>query len=422
MSVTASAVIASTFAGVDKVDAASYKVKQGDSLWSISQKYNTNVSQLIAWNNLTNSIIFPNQVIKVSTEKESKPKTETKNTQLASTASTYTIKKGDTLSKIAFAHGISLNNLMSWNNLNSTLIYPGNKLVVSKGAAVAEKPAGNNNNSNKNSNSNTNNTNASTYTIKSGDTLGKIAAAHGVSVNNLKTWNNLTSDLIFPGNKLVVSKSAASIEKPATNNNNNSSNANNNSNTNSSKANTYTIKSGDTLSKIAAAHGISVNNLMAWNNLTSHIIYVGNTLIVGENASQSNKQNSSNNGNSSSGQVSGSLIDLAQSVLGTPYVWSGATPNGFDCSGFIYWAFKNAGNDISRLSTDGYYNRSYIVNNPQVGDLVFFEGTYKTGISHMGIYLGNNQFIHAGTSTGVTITSLDNSYWNKHFHSFKRFY
>jgi len=78
--------------------------------------------------------------------------------------------------------------------------------------------------------------------------------------------------------------------------------------------------------------------------------------------------------------------------------------------------------DISRLSTDGYYNRSFYVNKPQVGDLVFFSGTYRAGISHMGIYVGNNQFIHAGSSTGVTVTSLDNSYWKSHFEGFKRFY
>src|SRR5699024_4666342 len=116
------------------------------------------------------------------------------------------------------------------------------------------------------------------------------------------------------------------------------------------------------------------------------------------------------------------LIATAKSVMGTPYVWGGTSPSGFDCSGFIYWAHKQSGNDIGRTSVDGYYNRSQIVNNPQPGDLVFFENTYKNGISHMGIYLGGGQFIHAGSSTGVAITSVNNSYWSQHFHSYKRFY
>src|SRR5699024_9814674 len=73
--------------------------------------------------------------------------------------------------------------------------------------------------------------------------------------------------------------------------------------------------------------------------------------------------------------INGDLIGTAQSVMGTPYVWGGAQPGGFDCSGFIYWAHKESGNDVGRTSTDGYYNKSYMVDSPQVGDLVFFEGT-----------------------------------------------
>ncbi|GAB3042026.1 hypothetical protein GCM10027286_00010 [Virgibacillus ainsalahensis] len=118
------------------------------------------------------------------------------------------------------------------------------------------------------------------------------------------------------------------------------------------------------------------------------------------------------------------LISSAKSQMGTPYTWGGTSTSGFDCSGFIYWAYKQAGkDDIKRTSTDGYYNRSYTVNNPQVGDLVFFEGTYRAGISHMGIYLGGGKFIHAGSSTGVTISDVnDPYYWGKHFHSYKRLY
>src|SRR5699024_1974582 len=190
----------------------------------------------------------------------------------------------------------------------------------------------------------------------------------------------------------------------------------------SSGGSTYTVKSGDTLGKIASAHGISVNKLMQLNNLSSHMIYPGNKLKVSGNANATPPKSGGSSSTNKGTPASGNLIDVAKSALGTKYVWGGSTPSGFDCSGYIYWAFNNAGSSIPRLSTDGYYNRSYMIDKPQVGDLVFFEGTYRSGISHMGIYVGNNQFIHAGTSTGVTITSLDNSYWSKHFHSFKRFY
>ncbi|XKE69228.1 C40 family peptidase [Jeotgalibacillus malaysiensis] len=115
------------------------------------------------------------------------------------------------------------------------------------------------------------------------------------------------------------------------------------------------------------------------------------------------------------------MIQEAQSHLGTPYVWGGSVPGGFDCSGFIYYVYNKAGFSTARTNAEGQHARSYEVSNPQVGDLVFFGNTYKKGISHVGIYLGGNQFIHAGDN-GVEISSLNNSYWQSKFESFKRFY
>ena len=80
-----------------------------------------------------------------------------------------------------------------------------------------------------------------------------------------------------------------------------------------------------------------------------------------------------------------------------------------------------AGLNMTRQSSESYFTQSATVSSPVIGDLVFFENTYKEGISHMGIYIGNNQFIHAG-SKGVEIASLDSVYWKEHFVSFKRFH
>src|SRR5690625_1002488 len=335
MSVTASAFIASTMLGAETVDAASYKVKPGDSLWAISQKYDTSVGQLKAWNNLKNDIIFPNQVLQIDNNGNvsSKPKPPAKNDNKGK-ASTYTVKSGDSLSKIASAHGISLSNLMKWNNLTSTLIFPGDKFIVSKDATGGSSgSSGGSSNSGSRSGSGSSNAGSggSTYTVKSGDTLGHIASAHGISLKNLMDWNGLSSHLIHPGNKLVVSKGAG--------NNNGSSNSGSSGNSNSGSSgssgssgggSTYTVKSGDSLSRIAVNHSITVSNLMAWNNLSSHTIYPGEKLVVSKGGS------SGNNGQSTPG--SKSLIDTAKSVIGAPYLWAGTTPSGFDCSGFIYWA------------------------------------------------------------------------------------
>lgn len=427
MSVTASAVIASSIVGADQVAAAStYKVKPGDSLWKISQQYNTSVAQLKSLNGLTSDIIYPNQVLKVSgsssqSNSSSKSSSSSSNSSSSGNASTYTVKSGDTLSHIAKRHGVTVKQLMDWNNLKSHIIYPGQVFKVSNAATTNNTSSSGSSSSSKSSSESSSSSSSSTYTVKRGDTLSHIASKYGVSVKNLMDWNNLSTTLIYPGNKLVV-------KKPATNGSSSSSKSSSSnkssgsSNGSSSGSTTYVVKSGDTLSKIASSYGVTVKQLMDWNNLKSTTIYIGDKLVIGGKAATAPNNNSGGSNNSSPSVSVGKLIDVAKSALGTPYVWGGASTSGFDCSGFIYWAFKQAGQNISRLSTEGYYNRSYIVNNPQVGDLVFFENTYKSGISHMGIYLGNNQFIHAGSSTGVTIANLNNSYWKKHFHSFKRFY
>ncbi|MET3682292.1 cell wall-associated NlpC family hydrolase [Alkalibacillus flavidus] len=109
----------------------------------------------------------------------------------------------------------------------------------------------------------------------------------------------------------------------------------------------------------------------------------------------------------------GSVIGVARSLIGTPYRWGGTSRNGFDCSGFLQYVYQQNGQHLPRTVND-MWNVTSPVNNPSVGDLVFFE-TYQPGPSHAGVYIGNGQFIHAGTSTGVTISSLSDSYWQQRY-------
>src|SRR5699024_4127067 len=107
------------------------------------------------------------------------------------------------------------------------------------------------------------------------------------------------------------------------------------------------------------------------------------------------------------------LIGEARAHIGTPYVWGGENPGGFDCSGFIQYVFQTQNISIQRTVRE-IWNFSQPVSAPSVGDLVFFE-TYQPGPSHMGIYLGNHQFIHAGSSNGVQISDLNESYWSDRY-------
>ncbi|MED3539077.1 SH3 domain-containing protein [Bacillus toyonensis] len=130
-----------------------------------------------------------------------------------------------------------------------------------------------------------------------------------------------------------------------------------------------------------------------------------------------NNQNNNNQNNNNTGNNSGdtsSLLAYAKSMQGVPYVWGGTSANGVDCSGYIYHVFKKFGHNISRQSVAGYWSSLPKTSSPQPGDLIYFQNTYKSGPSHMGIYLGGGSFIQSGDK-GVAIASLSNSYWKSHF-------
>ncbi|HDR7635370.1 TPA: SH3 domain-containing protein [Bacillus mycoides] len=118
-----------------------------------------------------------------------------------------------------------------------------------------------------------------------------------------------------------------------------------------------------------------------------------------------------------------SIAGFARSLNGSPYRPSGTTPAGFDCSGFIHYVLNQTGHKGERQTVAGYWSSKTKTSNPQPGDLVYFQNTYKSGPSHMGVYLGNGQFISAETtSTGVRISSVSNSYWSKHMLGYTKAY
>lgn len=120
----------------------------------------------------------------------------------------------------------------------------------------------------------------------------------------------------------------------------------------------------------------------------------------------------------SNSTVTSKAVSVGLSLKGTPYRFGGTTTAGFDCSGFTQYAFKNAGKSISR-TTLGQFAESVTVSSPQPGDLIFFANTYRAGISHVGIYIGNGQWVHSGGKK-AEVLSVNAPYWGDKFHSYKR--
>ncbi|HAA9701498.1 TPA_asm: 1,4-beta-N-acetylmuramoylhydrolase [Listeria monocytogenes] len=258
-----------------------YTVVKGDSLWRIANNHKVTVANLKAWNNLKSDFIYPGQKLKVSAgsttsdTNTSKPSTGTStskpSTGTSTNAKVYTVVKGDSLWRIANNNKVTIANLKAWNNLKSDFIYPGQKLKVSAGSTSntnTSKPSTNTNTSKPSTNTNTN---AKVYTVAKGDSLWRIANNNKVTIANLKAWNNLKSDFIYPGQKLKVSAGSTTntnTAKPSTNNPSNST------------VKTYTVKKGDSLWAISRQYKTTVDNIKAWNKLTSNMIHVGQKLTI----------------------------------------------------------------------------------------------------------------------------------------------
>lgn len=233
----------------------------------------------------------------------------------------------------------------------------------------------------------------------------------------------------------------------------------------------YQVVVGDNLTKISKQFNVSIEDIMKWNQLSSpDVIYAGQILHIygptedyGSSRDETNFAEDADSFNefveeaedygitnqyvedylkkkeqeieeqlakeqmiATDPTLEGQAIyeralEIAREQLGVPYKYGGNTPEGFDCSGFVRYVYFNAGLNIERKSSEDYFMKdTTIIKNPVPGDVVFFKNTYKAGISHMGIYIGDGVFIHAGND-GVEMASLEMEYWKKRFVTFKRF-
>ena len=188
-----------------------YTVVSGDGLYAIARKTGTSIEDLLSLNGLSlNSTIYPGQVLKLSansegatveestesTVEETQEETSSQETASTENAQLYYVHQGDTLYRIARNYGISLSTLLTWNNLSvDSSIYPGQALKVSEESTSSSEETATSSESS-----------ATTYTVQAGDGLWRIAKNHGLTLDELKSLNQLTSNIIHPGQVLIVSK------------------------------------------------------------------------------------------------------------------------------------------------------------------------------------------------------------------------
>ena len=206
---------------ISKVEGLTHTVSSGETLWSIAKKYNTTVDEIKSLNNLTSNTISVGQVLKIPSSSGETP-------------STHVVVSGDTLYSIAKKYNTTVDEIKSLNNLTSNILSIGQVLKIPSSSEATP----------------------STYVVVSGDTLYSIAKKYNTTVDDIKSLNNLTSNVLSIGQVLKI---------PSTTGNNYT---------------TYTVVSGDTLYSIAKKFNTTVDSIKSLNNLTSNILSIGQTLKI----------------------------------------------------------------------------------------------------------------------------------------------
>ena len=242
--------------------ATTYTVKSGDTLSSIASSHNTTTAALTSLNSLANpNLIYVGQVLKLANTTTASTSSTSSATSTSSSATTYTVKSGDTLSSIACSYNTTTSTLTSLNNLsNPNLIYVGQVLKVAGSSTSVSTSTS--------SSSASQATTSGTYTVKAGDTLSSIASSYNTTTAALASANGISNaNLIYVGQVLKVTGTSSSTSTTTS--------------STSSTSGSYTVKPGDSLSAIAAAHGLNWKTLAAKNNIASpYVIYVGQQLSL----------------------------------------------------------------------------------------------------------------------------------------------
>ncbi|MCY9020980.1 LysM peptidoglycan-binding domain-containing protein [Priestia megaterium] len=210
----ATALVSIGIADAASADTDTHKVKAGETLFSISQQHNVTVEDLKKWNGLSSTLIYANQTLQIGSTSTDSSSSSTPTT--TSSNHTYTVKSGDTLYRIAKNSGTSVQQLKEWNNLSSHLIYVNQVLKISGTGTVSSSPSAPVQEKTNETQASPAPSNSKSYKVQPGDTMWSVAQRHGISISQLKQWNNLSSNTIYINQVLQVGGQAAAQAKPST--------------------------------------------------------------------------------------------------------------------------------------------------------------------------------------------------------------
>ncbi|MGI6128949.1 MAG: LysM peptidoglycan-binding domain-containing protein [bacterium] len=271
---------------------------------------------------------------------------------------------------------------------------------------------------------------AAVHTVVPGETLWSISRRYDTTVENIMTVNGLHGDLLHPGQKLTVpdialqpvqtdsalSDSALAIQAEAAD-----AEAQNQAEPEPAQPLSYVVQPGDSLYIIGQKYTVTVEEIMAANNLTSTLLQIGQTLTIPAATVTDTNQERSATSRGGGSREGTDIVDKAKAYLGTPYRYGASGPSSFDCSGFTAYVYAQFGRTLPHNAASQFgHGQPVAKNDLQPGDLVFFGYYGSRDIQHVGIFVGGNNFIHASSSGGVKYSSLAQDYYFKNYKGARR--
>ncbi len=416
-----------------RVQPVLHKVRYGENLGTLADQYGISVPTIMWANDLASDIIVPDQSLLI----------------LPVSGVRHKVEEGDTIDSLAAAYQTEASAIIEFNQLTDPRrLVPGDNLVIPGGrpqavfSAVADAGAAEGTGGLPSEGRASAVASASaatprapdpwTYVVKPGDVLHRIAERYGINTSTILYANNLRDpDGIYPGQELTMLPVSGVL---------------------------YTVQPGDMLREVAERYGISLSSILKSNNVAdpgqliagAEIILPGAVPIrraapqqvagaPGSGVAAGGAATGSQSGASAraaapvaappaadagpapipvSAGAGGKIVGIASRYLGSAYVWGGHSPGGFDCSGFTWYVYQQAGIRIPVHDLWGQVQSGPRVrpSDLEPGDLVFFQNTYKPGLSHSGVYIGGGRFINAvDERSGVTVSSMNDSYWGPRY-------